>query len=340
VPFRVALDRPLRAPDGSLVLPGATLASLDEAGLEWEFLPEHGRELTPDDLDGYDAVIDMATAVTRETVAGAERLALVARHGVGLDIVDVPACTEHGVIVTVTPDGVARPMALGALAMLLALSHRVLLKDAVARKPEWPGRFETTGIGLTGRTLGLIGLGTIGTTLAELVAPMRMRLLAHTPRLTPARAAEAGAEAVSLETLLAESDFVVVACPLNDETRGLLDAERIAQMKRGAHLVNVARGPIVDSDALAAALREGRVAGAATDVFEQEPPAEDDPLLGLDEVLLAPHAIGFTDELFRGTVGSACAAVIAVARGEAPQYMANPEVLDSPRLRARLASRA
>jgi D-3-phosphoglycerate dehydrogenase len=328
----------LRAPGGGFVVPGITLAALEEAGLEWEFVPEHGPAFTRAEVDVYDALLDMGTAVGRETVAGTQRLALVARHGVGVDFVDVPACTENGVLVTITPDGIARPMALGALALLLALSHRVVLKDRVARLPGWPDRFATTGVGVTGRTLGLVGLGTIGGTLAELAAPLRMRLLAYTPRLTPERAAAVGAQAVPLETLLAESDFVVVACPLTDETRGLLDAGRIGMMKPGAQLVNVARGPVVDSHALADALREGRLAGAALDVFDREPPEPDDPLLGLEDVVLAPHGIGFTDELFRGCVAGACAAILSLARGEIPPHAVNPEVLDSPLLRRKLAA--
>jgi D-3-phosphoglycerate dehydrogenase len=137
--------------------------------------------------------------------------------------------------------------------------------------------------------------------------------------------------------LFTESDFLVVVCPLTDETRKLINAERIALMKPTAFLVNVARGLIVDQQALAAALRDGRVAGAAVDVFEREPVDPGDPLLELDNVILAPHAIGFTDEIFRGSGQSACRSVLAVAQGRVPEHVVNRGVLDHPRLRTRRA---
>src|SRR5262245_62720892 len=162
------------------------------------------------------------------------------------------------------------------------------------------------GMGLTGRTLGVFGLGNIGREVFALAAPFGMRHLAHDPYADPAGAAAAGAELVGLEALLRESDFVCLCCALTPATRHLIDARRLALMKPTAYLVNVARGPVVDQAALTEALRQGRLQGAGLDVFEREPIDPADPLLRLDNVILAPHALCWTDECFRGNGVSAC----------------------------------
>ena len=308
---------------------GGTVFDLDLlGGLGWEFLPETVSVLRPSDLAGYDAVVCFMPRVPREAIAAAERLKLIARLGVGYDTVDVDACTEHGVLVSVTPDGVRRPMASAAMAFLLAHAHRLLEKDRHLRARGWD-RFAYGGTALGGRTLGLIGVGNVGRDLVRLVEPWQMRVVAHDPY-----AVDAPVELVSLEQLLRESDFVVVLCPLNDETRGLLSAERLGWMKPTAFLVNVARGPIVDQRALTEALRAGRIAGAALDVFEQEPIAPDDPLLALENVVLTPHAAGLTDEIYRASGRSASRAVVAVAEGRVPEFVVNREALAHPRLAA------
>jgi phosphoglycerate dehydrogenase-like enzyme len=322
--FRIGVTRDLLRDDGTTVY---DFSKLDEAGLGWEFLAESVRVLRAADLQGYDAVLCFAPRVPRETIVNVDRLRLIARLGVGYDTVDVDACTEHGVLVTITPDGIRRPMASSAMAFVLALAHRLLEKDRHVRAGGWD-RFAFGGTGLTGRTLGLIGVGNVGTDLVRLAEPWAMRMISHDPYAP----APAGVELVDLDTLLRESDFVVVLCPLTDETRGLLDADRLALMKPTAFLVNVARGPIVDQRALVDALRDGRIAGAALDVFEQEPVDPDDPLLSFENAVLAPHAIGLTDEIYRVSGESACRAVIAVAEGRVPQYVVNREALSHPRL--------
>ena len=267
--------------------------------------------------------------MTAATLVGADRLRLLARLGVGYDTVDVDACTEAGVLLTIAPDGIRRPMASSAMAFVLALAHRMLQKDRDVRQGGWD-RFGNAGVGLTWRTLGLLGVGNVGSDVVALSEPFGMRRIAYDPYL---EAGPHGVELVSLETLFAEADFVVVLCPLTDETRRLVNAERLALMKPTAFLVNVARGPIVDQAALTEALREGRIAGAALDVFEREPVDPGDPLLSLENVILAPHAIGMTDEVSRGSGRSACRSVIAVAQGRVPEYVVNREALDHPRLK-------
>jgi phosphoglycerate dehydrogenase-like enzyme len=336
-PFRVGVTRDIRRPDGSLVFAPVGLETLERAGLAWQFLAEDVGELTPELLAGYDGLFHFSPRVTRASLEGVERLAVLARHGVGLDIIDLDACTERGIAVTVTREGVRRPMASAALALILALAHRLVERNAALHAGRWEdGRFGMMGVGLTGRTLGVIGFGSIGRELVRLVRPYGMRVLVTTPHLTRADEDEQGVEGIALEPLLERSDFVVVACPLKPETHRLLDAGRLALMKPTAFLINLARGPIVDQAALVEALRAGRLAGAGLDVFEREPIDRDDPLLGLPNVVAAPHALGYTDELFRSCVESACAAIVAVATGNVPDHLANPAVLASAGFREKL----
>jgi phosphoglycerate dehydrogenase-like enzyme len=326
--LRVALSEDLRGPDGSTPYDVSQLAG---AGIEWNFVS--GQE---PELSGLDVLIALQPYVTARSLEHADRLSLVARVGVGLDRIDLAACTRRGVLVTTAPDGVRRPLATGAMAFVLALAHRLVERDRRVRSGWW-NRQELVGVGLRGRTLGVIGLGNVGRELLALAAPFELQLVAADPYVGDP---PAGVELVELEELLRRSDFVVCLCPLTDETRGLLDARRLALLKPTAFLVNVARGPIVDQRALTEALRERRLAGAALDVFEQEPIDADDPLLELDNVILSPHAVALTDEAFAGSGRSASQAVLAFARGEVPRHLANPEALDHPRLRDRLYAHA
>lgn len=332
-PFRVGVTRDIRRSDGSLAFAPFDLAALAVEGVEWEFLAADPRPLTPDLLAGYDGLYHFSTPVTAESLAGVERLAILARHGVGLDSVDVAACTEHAIAVTITPEGITRPMASAAATLVLALAHRLRERDRALHEGEWgDGRFQPIGLGLTGRTLGVIGYGRIGRELVRLLRPWGMRVLVA--QRTPV--ADEEVVHVPLEQLLADSDVVVVACSLNDSTRRLLDARRLALMKPTAFLVNVARGAIVDQDALVEALREGRLAGAGLDVVDPEPLPADSPLLELPNVVGAPHALGYTDELIRSCIEGACNALLAVAAGRVPRDLVNPEVLDDPRFLAKL----
>jgi phosphoglycerate dehydrogenase-like enzyme len=326
--LRVALSEDMRGPDGSTRYDVSLLA---EAGIEWEFVP--GQE---PELSGFDALVALQPYVTERSLEHSDRLGLVARVGVGLDRVDLAACTRRGVLVTTAPDGVRRPLAAGAMAFVLALAHRLMERDRRMRSGWWD-RQELPGIGLRGRTLGVIGLGNVGRDLCTLAAPFELQLIAADPYVDDR---PPGVELVELDELLRRSDFVVCLCPLTEETRGLLDARRLALLKPTAFLVNVARGSIVDQGALTDALRARRLAGAALDVFEQEPIDPNDPLLELDNVILSPHAVALTDEAFAGSGRSACEAVLAFARGALPRHLANPEAIDHPRLRERLYAHA
>jgi D-3-phosphoglycerate dehydrogenase len=188
--FRVGLTRDFLREDGTVGWGDIGLAALDGAeGIEWEFMPESGRELTAEQVGSYDALIVLSPRVGPATVEGADRLALLARFGVGYDNVDVGTCTRNGVALTITPEGVRRPV----VASILALSHRLLIKDRLARGGRWEERLDHMGTGLMGKTLGSVGLGNIGREMFALAGPLGMRHLAHDPYATPEMAAEAGA---------------------------------------------------------------------------------------------------------------------------------------------------
>lgn len=331
-PFRVALTRDFLTPDGRVGWGDIGLDMLDRApGVEWGFLPEDHVELPAGSLADYHALIALTPRISAESLRGAPRLRLVARFGVGYDSVDVPACTEAGVALTITPDGVRRPVAASVLALLLALAHRLADKDRLVRENRWADRLDFMGRGVTGRTVGLVGWGNIGREVSRLLGPLEMRGLACDPYASAEAAAEAGVELTGLDELLERSDFVVLTCALTAETRHLIDADRLARMRPDAYLVNVSRGPVVDQRALTEALAERRIAGAALDVFEPEPPSPDDPLLRLDNVLLTPHAVCWTDEMAKGNGTSAIGAVLDVAARRHPANVVNPEALRHPR---------
>jgi D-3-phosphoglycerate dehydrogenase len=336
--FRVGVTRDFLNPDGTLGYGDIGLGLLDRAAaVDWEFLPEDVTELRSDQIQAYDALLVLAPRVTAATVNAAGRLAIIARFGVGYDSVDVDACTRNGILVTITPDGVRRPLAVAAMTFILSLGHKLLIKDHLTRTGRWTDKLNHMGIGMTGRTLGVVGLGNIGRELATLAAPFGLRLLGFDPYVDAEYAATAGVQLVDLDTLLRSSDFVCITCALTPETYHLVDERRLALMKPTAYLINIARGPIVDEQALIATLQARSIQGAGLDVFEQEPIDPSNPLLSLDNVVVTPHAIGWTDECFFGMGRSACESILDVAAGRVPRHIVNRAALDHPAWRRRLA---
>lgn len=329
--FRVGVTRDFLKADGALGFGDIGLELLAGPDVSWEFLPAEP-EMSPAHARDYDGLLVLAPQVTARTLAGTGRLQVVARFGVGYDNVDVPACTRAGVLLTITPEGVRRPVAVAAMTFLLALSHKLLIKDRLTRAGRWAEKLEHTGQGVTGRILGIIGLGNIGRELAMLARPFGLRLLAYDPYALPSAAAEVDIALVTLDDLLRQADYVCICCALSADTHHLLNADRLTLMKKTAYLINVARGPIVDQAALYQALRDRRLQGAALDVFEQEPVSPDDPILNLDNVILAPHAICWTDECFRLNGHGAIASLLDVARGVVPRNVVNRDALAHPRL--------
>lgn len=335
--FRVGVTRDFLKPDGSSDLDHIAGALFDKAGLEWEYINQNTPQLDAEQVKDYDALLVLGTRITTNTFTNNGRLTIIARFGVGYDKVDVQACTDNGVILTIAPDGVRRPVATSILTYVLSLSHQLRIKDQLIRSGRWEDTKDYMGMGLVGRTLGLIGMGNIGKETFRLVKPFGMHHITYDPYISPADAAEVDTEIVDLETLMKTADFVCVCCPLNDQTRGLVDARYIGLMKPTAYLINTARGPIVDQKALTVALQEGRIQGAGLDVFENEPIDVDDPLLSLDNVILTPHSICWTDECFEGNGKSACESIITVASGKYPKYIVNRDVLDNLLLKHKLA---
>lgn len=331
--FRIGITPDVLQSDGSSIFGDEVYRVLQDPRVEWEYIRDDQRLVTPAQAARYDAICAMLTRVTPESLAAPDlRLKLVARFGVGYDTIDVPACTQAGVMLTIAPDGVRRPVATSALTLVLALAQKLLIKDRITREGRWDRKLDHIGTGLTGRVLGSLGIGNIGAELFRLAAPFEMVHIAHDPYCDPAQAAALGVRLVDMETLFRESDFLCVNCPLSDATRGIVGERLIGLMKPSAYLVNTARGPIVDERALTRALQERRIAGAGLDVFEEEPTPRDNPLLALDTVIVTPHAICFTDECMRRLADSAFRAAVAVAHGRMPPYVVNPDALRHPRL--------
>jgi D-3-phosphoglycerate dehydrogenase len=245
--------------------------------------------------DAHALVVRSETKVTRELLEAAPELKVVARAGIGVDNIDVEAATWRGIAVLNAPSANTVSAAEHAMGLLLALVRRIPWADRSMRYGEWD-RQRFLGIELRGKTLGIVGLGRIGAHVAILARGFGMRLLAHDPHITEARARELGAELVSLEELLARADVVTLHLPLTSETRNLLDAKRLALMKPTAVLINAARGGLVDERALLEALETGKLAGAGLDVFETEPLPADSPLRRAERVILTPHLAGSTVE--------------------------------------------
>ncbi|MFN7925972.1 MAG: NAD(P)-dependent oxidoreductase [Bryobacteraceae bacterium] len=335
--FRVGLTRDFLSPDGKIGFGDIGLSLLEHApGVSWEFLAGHAAELTPEHVAGYDAVLVLAPKISAATLEGADRLAILARFGVGYDNVDVDACTRNGVALTITPDGVRRPVAVSAITFMLALSHKLLVKDKLTREGRWAQKIQHNGMGVTGRTLGVVGLGNIGLEVCKMAKPFEMKIVGYDPMPRANDPRIAGVEQLPLDELLRVSDYVCICCALTAETRHLIDERRLGLMKQTAYLINVARGPVVEQVALTKALRERRIQGAGLDVFDVEPISPTDELLTLDNVILAPHAICWTDELFRNNGTLACQSILDVAAGRVPSGLLNTAVAESAAFRAKL----
>lgn len=337
--FRVALSGDFRKPDGSPTYPDFDLEPLRNApGVEMAFL-DAANPLRAEQLEDFDALILLAHRFDAGSAPKSGRLAVVARFGVGYDTVDVEACTKAGIALVITPDGVRRPVAVSVITLMLALTGKLMIKDRLTREAAsgYAKRSDHMGVGLVGQTLGLLGIGNIGAEVFRLAKPFDMRFIAHDPFADQAIARELGVELVGLEDLFTRSDILSVNCPLTPETRHIVNAERLALMKPTAYLINTARGPIVDQKALTEVLKGRRIAGAGLDVLEEEPPQADDPILELDNVILAPHALCWTDQCFAGNGAADVRAVIDVQHGREPRGVVNREVLASDLWRRRLA---
>jgi D-3-phosphoglycerate dehydrogenase / 2-oxoglutarate reductase len=309
----------------------ARLAELGEVRVAADTLPGTLRRLA----EGCSVVVVRAP-LPDDIFDAAPSLVGAVRHGAGVDMIPIDAATARGVLVANVPGANAHTVAEHVLLSLLHLARRRgSVQASLQTGPEgWAAAraVADTGFELPGRTIGLVGYGHVGQAIARLCSGLAMRVLAHS-RSGP-RAGAPAAEHVALRQLLERSDFVVLACPLTPQTRGMIGAAELAAMRPGAHLVNVARGPVVQEAALIDALRSGRLAGAALDVFDVQPLSEDHPYRRMEQVLLTPHVAGITEDSMRRVGEGVAIAVEHLLRGDVPPSCINPQAEAVFRLRA------
>ncbi|WP_404402468.1 phosphoglycerate dehydrogenase [Pelagibacterium halotolerans] len=266
-------------------------------GVEVDYLPDVGKdkEKLLEIIGEYDGLaIRSATKVTEKVIAAATKLKVIGRAGIGVDNVDIPAATAKGIIVMNTPFGNSITTAEHAISMMLALARQIPEADASTRASKWEkNRF--MGVEVTNKTLGLIGAGNIGSIVADRAQGLKMKVIAYDPFLTADRAIDLGVEKVELDDLLARADFITLHTPLIDATRNIIDGAAISKMKDGVRIINCARGGLIDEVALKEGLENGKVAGAALDVFLEEP-AKGNPLFDMPNVICTPHLGASTTE--------------------------------------------
>lgn len=270
--------------------------------------------------------------ISAEVLDAAEDLKVICKHGVGLDNIDVAAATRRGIPVFFTPGANFESAAEHTLALMLALTRRVPAEDRRVRRGVFD-KAKYDGLELRGKTLGLVGFGRIARRLAELVVPFRMRVVVYHPSSTQERLPTHVAKVGAVAALWAEADIVSLHCPLTAQTKGMISAQSIARMKRGVHLINTARGGLINEPDLVQALRDGHVRGAAMDVFETEPLAAESPFSTMENVILTPHVAGTSDRSSRNMGIEAVKHVLSVLKAGAidAEALINPEVLQPVR---------
>jgi D-3-phosphoglycerate dehydrogenase len=288
-------------------------------------LAPQGKKMSEEDLiqcvGECDALIVGVEKITEKVIRGSKKLRVIAKHGAGVDNIDVKAASNRGIVVTSAPGANSSAVAELTIALLLSLSRSIPMADRSVKEGRWP---RVVGGELGGKVLGIIGLGQVGKKVARLALRFEMNVLAYDVLRDESFAQSHGINYSSLEDVLAKSDFVSIHVPLGPGTRGLIGEREIGLMKKGAYLVNLSRGDIVDEEALYRALKEKKMGGAALDVFSKEPPSES-PLFTLDDVILTPHMGGYTREALRET-GMICVRdIVDVLEGRRPKFAVNPE---------------
>lgn len=339
--FKVAIAGDFRDRDGQIRFDPDALACLEENPIiDVTFLDcPVGGPLPENVFSDFDALIMKRTPVAAAALDRPDlRIKHISRQGTGVEHLDIDACTAAGILISNTPNSVRSPMASGAMALLLNLAHNVRGKDAGMRADGWASRFRSQAPGLGGRTLGLIGCGSIGSEILKLCAPWEMRRIVSAPSKTDVEIERFDATRVDLDVLLEQSDFVILCCPLTPATKQMINQDTLSRMKPGSYLINIGRGELVDEPALIDALSRGHLAGAALDVFNPEPLAPDNPLIDMPNVILTAHNIGMTAESIRLGNTMAAAAVAGLANGLRPESVVNPAVLEHSRLKGLLAT--
>jgi D-3-phosphoglycerate dehydrogenase len=279
------------------------------------------RPLTADELldlvPGVDGFIAGLDKIDRRVIAAADCLKVIARYGVGIEAIDLQAAQEKGIVVTNTPGANSASVAELTIALMLSLARSLPAALQATKTGKWPRQ---SGLSLEGKVVGLVGFGSIGQHVASRLRGFGCTLLSYDPYAPPAKAAELGVELVDLQRVVQQSDFLSLHCAVTDETRGLVDAAFLEQMKPGTYLINTARGELVDESALLAALQSKKLAGAALDAFTTEPPGADNPLLALPNLLATPHMGAHADSATNAMGWMALNDCLAVLKGEPPKY--------------------
>ncbi len=280
------------------------------------------------EIKGVEGVVVRTAPFPREIIEAADALKVIGRHGVGVDNIDVKAATEKGIVVVNTPNANATSVAEHTLTAIGALAKQMTVYNREMRVGKWEIRNSYRAVDLDGKTLGLVGVGRIGSMVARrAAAAFNMKVIAFDPYITPEKGREMGVTLVSTsDDIFRQADVVSLHTPLTPETRGFVNAARLRLMKPTAFLINFSRGEVVDEKALYQALKTGVIAGAAIDVFDPEPPLNDNPLFELDNIILSPHSAALTQECVIRMATGAAEGVVEVLTGRPPQFVVNPDV--------------
>jgi len=339
--IKIGLTRDYFDNKGEFEAPGGLRSLLEMPNVEYEMFDEFLEEVSPQQIEGFDIVVSLRPNWTQQSVVENKQLLCVLRSGVGYDNIDVPSLTNAGVMLCTTPRAMRRSMAVAAITFLLILGMRFtekykLIREGRWTKTIWTEKTKYCGYGLTGKTLGSIGVGSIGHEMFLLAKPFGMQHIAYDPYVNQEAVDDVGLKLVDLNTVLSESDYLTIVCPLNEKTRHLIGEKELKKMRKTVFLINIARGPIVDEVALTKALQEGWIRGAGIDVFEQEPTSPDNPLLKMDNVVATPHIMGWTNELTTSKWNEQVRQISQIINGETPNSLVNPEVLNRPEFQAKL----
>ena len=330
--FRVGISGDFLNSEGSPIFRDFDLKPLfADPRLEVSFLAAES-VLSSRQLEDIDALILLAHRFDRTSVPKSGRLGVIARFGVGYDTVDVDACNDAGIALVITPEAVRRPVAVSIITLMLALTMELSIKQKLARSGVvgFAQRSDHIGMGLTGRIFGSLGVGNIGAEAFRLAKPFGMKFIAHDPYANIDLVRSLGVEMVDIDELFRQSDVLSISCPLTAATRHIVDDKKLALMKSTSYLINTARGPIVDQSALTRVLQSRRIAGAGLDVLEQEPAALDDQLFLLDNVILTPHSLCWTDQGIAHAGALDVQAVLDYCDGRTPTgTIVNPAVINS-----------
>ncbi|MBQ8699864.1 MAG: phosphoglycerate dehydrogenase, partial [Schwartzia sp.] len=289
---------------------------LREAGFEVDVKDKISADELVATIGDYDAlIVRSASKVTKDVLAAAKNLKIIGRAGVGVDNIDVPEATNRGINVINSPGGNTTAATEHTMGMMLAMARHIAVANETTQKGEW-NRKKYTGVELMGKTLGIVGLGRIGSGIAKRAAAFGMTVIGYDPYVNEERAQAMGLELVDMDGIISRSDFVTVHMPLTTETRNMFNKDNIAKMKKGVRFVNCARGGIINEQDLADAVKSGQVAGAAVDVFTSEPLAEDNPLRGVPGITLTPHLGASTVEAQIGVSIDVAEGIVAALKGE------------------------